>query len=511
MIMSSKSNLLLCILDGVGIGEMNANNPLHVAKTPTLDRLNANYPHSELRADGEFVGVPSGQMGNSEVGHISIGTGRVIQQSLLRITSDIEKKEFIQRQAFLKFLNESKNSRAIHLIGLLSDGGIHSHIKHALYLCKYLNNKEFPIFVHAITDGRDTDTNAALSQIKEFEASIKNYSNVHLASVIGRFYAMDRDNRWDRIKLAWDMYTKSIGKQFNSANEAILASYDEDLSDEHIKPSVIKINDEIDSTIQDSDSVFLFNYRGDRMRQITRCFLNLDIDTEINFSTPNLKSVAIMTEYDAEFRNKCRIIYPPEIIENSLGEVVSKAGLRQLRIAETEKYAHVTFFFNSGKEEPFKGEDRILIPSPRDIATYDLKPEMSLPELTHKLVNVIQTQEYDLIVLNIANADMVGHTGDFDASVKAVEHIDKALKSILSAIDQVNGEVIIIADHGNIEQMSVDGKASTTHTLNPVPCIYYGPKAIQLKNGSLSDVAPTLIELLNLKVPVEMQGKSLIK
>jgi len=508
--MSLKNNLLLCILDGVGVGSNTKENPLFTANTPILDKLYDNYPHSTLRADGEYVGVPSGQMGNSEVGHITIGTGRIIQQSLLRISSEIKEKEFVQRKAFLKFIQESKKSRAIHIVGLLSDGGIHSHIEHALFLCSYFNDLNKPIYVHGITDGRDTDTNAALTQVQEFQDSIKDFNNVHLVSIIGRYYAMDRDNRWDRIKIAWDLYTKGKGLAFHSAKEALLAGYKEGLADEHIKASKILLNQDADTTIQDNDSVFLFNYRGDRMRQITRCFLNMEVDSDLNFDSPDLSATAIMTEYDGLFSGKCNIIYPPETIENSLGEVVSKAGLKQLRIAETEKYAHVTFFFNSGIEQPFKGEDRLLIPSPRDISTYDQKPEMSLPELTKQLVEVIKTQEYDLIVLNIANADMVGHTGDFEASVKAIEHIDNALSHILSSIKQVNGDAIIIADHGNIEQMSLDGKPSTTHTLNPVPCIYYGNKKIQLKDGSLSDVAPTILDLLNLDIPEQMNGKSLI-
>ena len=508
--MSSKKNVLLCILDGVGVGPNNDTNALHVANTPTLDMLNAQYPNSKLRSDGEYVGVPAGQMGNSEVGHITIGTGRVIQQSLIKISADLNDKQFQHNDTFVKFLKESKNSRAIHIIGLLSDGGIHSHIEHAISLCKLLNKLDKPIFVHAITDGRDTDVNAGIKQIKAFQNSIKKLENVALVTIIGRYYAMDRDNRWDRTELAWDLFTKGVGVKFSSAEEALLSGYNEGLSDEHIKPSRMRLDSELDYTIQNDDSVFLFNFRGDRMRQLTRCFLNLK-GVDFKHSTPNLHSVAIMTEYDIQFKNKCCIIYPPKICKNSLGEVVSHAGLKQLRIAETEKYAHVTFFFNNGREEPFKRENRILIPSPRDVPTYDLKPEMALPELTHQLTNIIQSKEYDLIVLNVANADMVGHTGNFDASLKAVEYIDSALKEILLAIDMVDGEVLIIADHGNIEQMSTHGKPSTTHTLNPVPCIYYGKRDVELRNGSLSDVAPTILTMLDLTAPEQMTGKSLFK
>jgi len=507
--MPSKKNILLCIIDGVGIGPNDETNALHVANTPTLDWLNAKYPHSKLRSDGEYVGVPSGQMGNSEVGHITIGTGRVIQQSLVKISADFKDKKFQQKDTFTCFLSESKNSRAIHIIGLLSDGGIHSHIDHALSLCKSLNKLNKPIFVHAITDGRDTAVDAGIEQIQTFQKQIEKLKNVYLVTIVGRFYAMDRDNRWNRTELAWNLYTKGTGEEFSSARDALLSGYNEGLSDEHIKPSRINLNNQLDPTINDNDSVFLFNFRGDRMRQITRCFLDMD-EIGFNCSTPNLRSVAIMSEYDTQFKNKCLIIYPPKICKNSLGEIVSNAGLKQLRIAETEKYAHVTFFFNNGREKPFKLENRLLVPSPRDVDTYDLKPEMALPELTLQLTQTIQSKEYDLIVLNIANADMVGHTGNFEASLQAVEYIDSALKEILSAIDKVNGEVIIIADHGNIEQMTLHGDPSTTHTLNPVPCIYYGNRNIKLHDGSLSDVAPTILTMLDLEIPKQMTGKSLL-
>ncbi len=506
--MRRNKNKLLCILDGFGVGENNQENAIYMANTPTLDKLNSHYPHSKLRSDGNYVGIPKGQMGNSEVGHITIGTGRVIEQSLVKISNDIKDNIFQSKTAYKNFIKQSTTSRAIHLIGLLSDGGIHSHIDHASSLCKFLNKLGIPVFVHAITDGRDTDVNAAKNQITSFYQQIKQLDNVSIVSVIGRFYAMDRDNRWDRTKIAWDLYTQGIGTKFSSVQEALSAAYDEGLSDEHIKPSKIATDAAIKTTIQDNDSVFLFNFRGDRMRQLTRCFLN-QISTEFDCQVPHLSSLAIMTEYDIEFRGKCNIIYQPKVCKNSLGEVVSKAGLKQLRIAETEKYAHVTFFFNNGREKPFENEDRILIPSPRDIATYDLKPQMSLPELTKQLVQIILSKKYDLIVLNIANADMVGHTGNFDAAVQAVEYIDFALQEILSTLNEVNGEALIIADHGNIEKMSVNHSPSTTHTSNPVPCIYYGKKKVELRDGALSDVAPTLLEMLNLEVPKEMTGKSL--
>ena len=504
----NKKTVLLCILDGVGIGSNDESNALYSANTPTLDWLNSNYPHSALRADGKYVGVPIGQMGNSEVGHITIGTGRIIQQSLVKITADFDNKKFQGKSEYLTFIKDSKSSRAIHLIGLLSDGGIHSHMDHAYHVCQSLNQLGIPVFIHAITDGRDTAVDAAKTQVQDFNNRINKLENVNLVSIIGRYYAMDRDNRWKRTKIAWDMYTKGVGKEYSSIKEALEAGYIDGLSDEHIKPSLIKQDAKLDFNIQDNDSVFLFNFRGDRMRQLSRCLLGLN-GIGFKCQTPKLKTVAAMTEYDIEFKNKCTIMYPPKVCKNSLGEVVSKAGLKQLRIAETEKYAHVTFFLNNGREQPFEQEDRKLIPSPREVATYDEKPEMSLPELTTQLVKNIKSNEYSLIVLNIANADMVGHTGNYNASLKAVEAIDLALDKITKAIKHINGEMLIIADHGNIEQMSLDGSPSTTHTVNPVPCIYYGQKEIKLKNGSLADVAPTVLALLNLDIPKQMTGKSL--
>ncbi len=502
--------VLLCILDGVGIGPNDQSNALFMAKTPTLDHLFSHHPHSQLRSDGEYVGVPKGQMGNSEIGHITIGTGRIVQQSLVKISSELENKNFEKNNNYHSFLNESQSSRAIHVLGLVSDGGIHSHIDHTIAICKSLNTLKKPIFVHVITDGRDTDVNAAIEQVKEFENHIKDLNNVEIASVVGRYYAMDRDNRWERIEAAWKLFTLGQGLSYDTAAEAIQSAYDSGLSDEHIKPSFIKSDKGLDGTIQNQDALFLFNFRGDRMRQLTRCFLNMP-GTDFNYTPLRLSSIAAMTQYDVEFKDQCHTIYPPESCKNSLGEVISQAGLRQLRIAETEKYAHVTFFFNNGREQPFNQEDRILIPSPRDVKTYDEKPQMSLPELTTQLTTIIASQQYDFIALNIANADMVGHTGDFSAAIKAVEYIDKALKEITTSIKDTNGEMLIIADHGNIEQMTINNKPSTTHSTNPVPCIYYGHrKASDLSNGGLADVGPTILHMLDLDVPNEMSGIVLI-
>lgn len=509
--MSKKNGtVLLCILDGVGIGPNEQSNALFTAKTPTLDHLHSQHPHSQLRSDGEYVGVPQGQMGNSEIGHITIGTGRVVQQSLVKISSELENNKFENNKNYHNFLNDALNSPAVHLLGLVSNGGIHSHMGHCIAICKLLNTLNKPIFVHVITDGRDTDVNAAIEQIKDFENQIKDLINVEIASIVGRYYAMDRDNRWERIEAAWKLFTEGQGASYDTACDAIQSAYDAGLSDEHIKPSFIKSRKNLDGTIKDQDALFLFNFRGDRMRQLTRCFLNME-GVDFKYDPLKLSSIAAMTQYDAEFKDKCHTIYPPELCKNSLGETISHAGLKQLRIAETEKYAHVTFFFNNGRELPFDQEDRILIPSPREVKTYDEKPQMSLPELTTKLTSIIESQEYDFIALNIANADMVGHTGNFTAATQAVEHIDTALKKITSSIKSVNGEMLIIADHGNIEQMTINDKPSTTHSTNPVPCIYYGHRNIKhIHNGGLADVGPTILYMLDLDIPEEMTGKVLI-
>ncbi len=506
--MNGHKPVVLCILDGVGIASGDTANALHIANTPTFDRLFAERPHSALRSDGEYVGVTPGQMGNSEVGHITIGAGRIIRQSLPQISADIEGGQFQQRPAFQQFCDKVRSSRAVHLIGLFSDGGIHSHIDHLVGICEALDAMGVSVFIHAITDGRDTGVNEAINQLAVFEQRTSALAQVSVVSVVGRFYAMDRDNRWDRSERAWRLYTAREGSQFATAAEAIQAGYADQLSDEHLLPSVIGDNDA--ATVQAGDAVFLFNFRADRMRQLTRCFAGLP-GVDFDHQAPSLSVLATMTLYDAEFADHCCVIYPPEQASDTLGEVVANAGLKQLRIAETEKYPHVTFFLNNGREEPFDNEERTLVPSPRDVATYDLKPEMSLPEVTSKLVAAIRSSEYRFIALNIANGDMVGHTGVFNAAVQAAEHIDTALADIIAALDEVDGELLVIADHGNLEEMTIDGTASTTHSSNPVPCIYYGPRELQLGDGGLADVAPTVLQLLELPIPESMTGASLIR
>ncbi len=505
----NKKPFLLCIMDGVGESEKIEGNAVHAANTPTLDRLRREYPHSQLRTDGPFVGLPEGQMGNSECGHITIGSGRIIQQSLERIFTDIESGALFNQPGYKDFMAGAKDARAIHLLGMLSDGGVHSHTGHALGLCKELNKLGKPIFIHAIADGRDVPMRSGLEHFKQFQADIAPLKNVHLATISGRFYAMDRDKRWERMEEAWRLFTELKGTKFKSSDDAFQTIYDTGKHDEFVQPSVIEMPAGLDARIQDGDALFLFNFRADRMRQIMACFLGLP-GVGFTFAPPKLTAIATMTSYDETFVGP-HVIYPPETHRNALGEVLDAAGKTQLRIAETEKYPHVTFYLNAGREEPYKGEDRILVPSPKEVKSYDLKPQMSLPEVTDKLVEAILSSKYDFIGLNIANGDLVGHTGVFEAVVKAVEAVDTAVGKILAAIRQMGGEALVIADHGNSEEMILNGQISTSHSTNPVPCFYVGPRKFTIHNGGLADVAPTILTLMGLPVPKEMIGKSLVK
>ncbi len=504
----SKKTTLLCILDGVGIAPPGEGNALSIAETPVLDDLFATAPNSSLKADGKAVGLPEGQMGNSEVGHITIGAGRVIKQSLVRITDDLEEGSFSSLPGYQAFVNDARDSRALHLAGLFSDGGIHSHTDHVKGLCQLLNGLGKPVFIHAFTDGRDTGVHDGKGQVEEFQRAVSDLENVHIATVSGRFYSMDRDSRWERTEAGWNLLTKLEGEEFDSAEAVFDQAYGEGLSDEHIRPSVIKLSEDLDPRLQDGDAVFLFNFRADRVRQLTRCLLGLE-GVGFDYKNPDLKAIASMTLYDEEFKSKMHVVYPPEKYNGLLGQVVSEAGLSQLRIAETEKYAHVTFFLNNGREEPFEHEDRILVSSPREVRTYDEKPEMSLPEVSAKVQEAIKSGKYDLIVLNIANGDMVGHCGDMAAALQAAVHIDNELGKILKSLEETDGEALIIADHGNIEQMIEGDGICTTHTTNPVPCIYSGKQDLKLSNGALSDVAPTILKLMGLSKPEEMTGHSL--
>ncbi len=489
--------MLLCILDGFGISDNTKGNAVKLASTPTLDNLYANYPHSKLITHGQKVGLPQGQMGNSDVGHMTIGSGRVIPQSLEKIQQDLNSGKFEKRQDWLNNEDKLKNARHIHIVGLVSDGGVHSHYLHATGLIKVLEKYNKPVLIHAITDGRDTQPNDAKQQFENFTASIENFNNAHIASVSGRFYTMDRDNRSERTAPAYNMLKNAVGRKASSWQEALLSAAANSETDEFISPTILRLP--IETNISHDDVVIFFNFRADRMRQIVGCF--------VEDNHPNLIT---MTKYDSAFYKKTNIIYPPEFPKNTLGEVIEKQGLNQLRIAESEKYAHVTFFFNGGTETPYKNEKRIVVPSPK-VKTYNLAPEMSLVEITKDLCREIKLNTHDFIVLNIANGDQVGHSGDLKAAITAVECIDKHLAEILAEMEKSGGETIIIADHGNCEEMlQEDGSPATAHTTNPVPCIYVGRKKSSIKDGSLADVAPTILYLMGIDKPNEMEGECLI-
>ncbi len=500
-----KSPFLLCILDGVGIAPDSEGNAVTRAHTPVLDGLFDTCPHSTLRTDGRFVGLPEGQMGNSEVGHMTIGAGRVIKQSLSRISDDINDGVFQTRDEFKAFAQCAKEGRAVHIVGLLSGGGVHSHGSHAYALCTYLNDLGVPVFVHAITDGRDVALRNAQAYVRTFANKIAPLKHVHLATIIGRFYAMDRDKRWERMQKSWDVLIKNTGKPYADTDAVFDDQYGRDIFDEYIEPAVLALPDGLDGKIMDGDSVFLFNFRADRMRQMSDCFLGGDVGFDCH--VPKLKALASMTMYDeAHMNTDMHIIYPQVTYDGLLGQAIAESGLTQLRVAETEKYPHVTYYLNVGLEEPFAGEQRLMVASPRDVKSYDLKPEMSLPEVTEKIITKINSASFDFIALNIANGDMVGHCGDMGAAVTAVERVDNALGDILAAVKAQGGQALVIADHGNVEEMSRDGEVCTTHTLNPVPCIYVGDKDVSLKDGALADVAPTVLSLMGLDVPTQMGG-----
>ena len=504
-----RKTTLLCILDGFGLASASSSNAISEANTPFIDHLFAQCPNAELRTDGEYVGVVPGQMGNSEVGHITIGSGKVFQQALPRINEDLANGNLSKNEVFLRFLEDAEAAKTIHIVGLLSNGGIHSHIDHLIHLCEELNARGRQVVVHAILDGRDTGVTEGKGFVEYFSQRTAGCNNVLLGTMIGRFYAMDRDERWERTEKAWRLYTEGLGEQFDSAPEALEKQYEKEIFDEFIEPLVYGGGE--DTCISDGDAVLMFNFRADRMRQLTRCLIGRgELSSDCN--RPKLSAVASFTEYDAKFEADCRVLYPKDASEDCLGKVVSDRGLSQLRIAETEKYPHVTFFFNNGREEPYSGEDRVLVNSPKDVETYDQKPEMSLPEVANTLVEKIESGVYDLIVLNIANGDMVGHTGNWTAAIEAVEAIDRHLKRICETISACKGNMLIIADHGNIEEMKIGETASTAHSTNPVPCIYVDDQQQpSLVSGSLRDVAPTILEMMGQEIPGFMEGRSLLR
>ncbi len=503
---------ILIILDGFGLRDEMKGNAIAKSGIPHLKKYMEQYPWVPISASAESVGLPDGIMGNSEVGHMNIGAGRVVMQDVVRISKAVDSGEIKNNQTLQnQFEFVLENGSALHLMGLLSDGQVHSYNKHVYGLIRAARDAGLEqIYIHCFMDGRDTSPTAGVKYLQELQQQLDEIGVGKIATIVGRYYAMDRDNRWDRTEKAYRMLVYGEGKEASDPVVAVNESYDEDVTDEFIKPIVILKNDNPVATIQDGDAVFCFNYRADRMRQITKAF-TLD-----NFAPFDVKSMdlnyATMTRYDDEF--DVPVAFPPVEIDKTLGELVAEQGLKQLRISETEKYAHVTYFLNCGREEPFRDEDRLLIPSPK-VATYDLQPEMSTPELTDRVIESIEKDIYSLIVMNFPNPDMVGHSGDIDATTKAVSTIDDAVSRIAETMFAHEGVVIVTADHGNAEQLIDEstGGLHTAHTTNPVPFLLMDQKEQrQLRTGGqLSDIAPTILQIMGIDQPREMTGKSLIK
>lgn len=506
---------VLMILDGFGINKRKDFNAIENANKPNLDKIMKKYPWVYGYASGLDVGLPEGQMGNSEVGHLNIGAGRIVYQELTRITKSIEDGDFFENEELLKAVKNCKEKNsALHIMGLVSDGGVHSHLNHlyaVLDLAK--RNGLTKVFVHAFLDGRDVPPNSGINFIRVLEEKMRAMEIGQISTVMGRYYSMDRDNRWERVQRAYDAMTMGTGERYSSAEEAVAKSYENGVTDEFVIPSNIEDGEgNCVSLVNGEDSVIFFNFRPDRAREITRTFCDKEFSGFERKKNVTEAVFVCLTEYDKTIENKL-VAYKQQTLENTLGEYLSSLGKSQLRIAETEKYAHVTFFFNGGVEVPYKGEDRILIPSPK-IATYDLQPEMSAFEVTDKLVESIKAQKYDLIIVNYANPDMVGHTGVMDAAVKAIEAVDTCIGRVYDALIEVKGQMFLCADHGNSDQM-IDyetGTPHTAHTVNPVPfmLINYADGIGLKEGGKLADIAPTLLEMMNLPVPKEMTGKSLL-
>uniref|UniRef100_A0A831TZJ6 2,3-bisphosphoglycerate-independent phosphoglycerate mutase n=1 Tax=Geobacter metallireducens TaxID=28232 RepID=A0A831TZJ6_GEOME len=505
--------LMLMILDGWGINPSAEHNAVAQARTPNLDSLLAGYPTTEIQTSGMAVGLPDGQMGNSEVGHLNIGAGRVVYQDLTRITKAIQDGDFFTNPVLLECLARTRAAGGrLHLAGLLSDGGVHSHNTH-LYALLELAKREGirDVFIHAILDGRDTPPKSGADYLAQLEAEIARIGTGAIATVMGRYWAMDRDNRWERVERAYNAMVLGEGVPRKGSAEAIEASYAADVTDEFVEPAVIVRDGAPLGQLRDGDGFIFFNFRSDRAREITRALALPDCPGFTRRRRPQLASYVCMTEYDATFG--LPIAFGPEELKNILGDVLGQAGLRQLRIAETEKYAHVTFFFNGGIEEPFPLEERCLIPSPKEVATYDQKPEMSAYLVTDELLRRLDSDAYDVIVVNFANADMVGHTGILEAAAKAVEAVDSCVGRIVAKVREKGGAVIITADHGNAEMMvDENGGPHTAHTSEPVHLVLVDDsrKGVRLRAGTLADIAPTMLEILGLSQPAEMTGKSLI-
>lgn len=508
----TKKPMVLVILDGYGYREDQQDNAIFNAKTPVMDALWAKRPHTLVDASGLEVGLPDRQMGNSEVGHVNLGAGRIVYQDLTRLDVEIKERTFFSNPALAGAVdNAVAQGKAVHIMGLLSAGGVHSHEDHILAMVELAAARGAEkIYLHAFLDGRDTPPRSAESSLKRFEEKFAELGKGRVATIIGRYYAMDRDNRWDRVEQAYDLMTQAKGEyQADTAVAGLQAAYARDENDEFVKATVIRAAGQADSAMQDGDALIFMNFRADRAREITRAFVNTDFDGFARKKTIKLGEFVMLTEYAADIKATCA--YPPASLANTFGEWMAKNDKTQLRISETEKYAHVTFFFNGGVEEPFSGEDRILINSPK-VATYDLQPEMSSAELTEKLVAAIKSGKYDTIICNYPNGDMVGHTGVFEAAIAAVETLDKCIAEVADAVESAGGQLLITADHGNAEQMRdpATGQAHTAHTNLPVPLIYVGGKSVKAVNGGkLSDIAPTMLSLMGMEIPQEMTGKPL--
>jgi len=507
---------ILVVLDGFGFSENTDFNAIHAAKTPAWDRMWAEYPHTLINASGTNVGLPGKQMGNSEVGHMNIGSGRIIRQDFSRITAAIEDGSFFSNEVLVNTCAAvAKKNRAIHIMGLLSDGGVHSHQDHIFALMQLAYDTGVTkIYLHAFLDGRDTPPRSAARYIAAAEQQLSRLGCGSIAGISGRYYAMDRNNNWDRTALAFRLISQGVGAYSSETAQAALESaYARNESDEFVKPTAIIPASGNAVQVEDGDAIIYANFRADRARQLSMAFTEKSFDRFDRGTLPKLEAFVSMTQYKAEF--SFPVAFPTEKFRNVLGEYLANKGLHQLRIAETEKYAHVTFFFNGGEETVFAGEDRILIPSP-DVPTYDLKPEMSAYEVTDKIIAAIESNKYDVIICNFANADMVGHTGDFDAAVKAIEALDRCLDRIVSSCTEAGGEILITSDHGNAEKMRESGatgkaQAHTAHTNNLVPFIYIGRPALAVTDtGALCDIAPTLLYLMGLEQPREMTGRSLM-
>ena len=508
-----KKPTVLLILDGYGERKEKDGNAIALANTPVMDKLKKEFPYVEGQASGLFVGLPDGQMGNSEVGHMNMGAGRIVYQELTRITKAIEDGDFFENKALKEAVEHcKKENSALHFMGLVSSGGVHSHIGHIYGLLELAKREGLKkVYLHAFLDGRDTPPDSGKSFLMDVEKKMRELGVGEIATISGRYYAMDRDKNYDRVEKAYRAMVDGTGEKASSVEEAIDASYAKKVYDEFVLPTVIEKDGAV-HTVSDGDAMIFFNFRPDRAREICHAFC----DDEFNFFNrgPRKKVFFVcFTDYDPTIPNK-RVAFEKEEIHNTLGEVVSNLGKNQLRIAETEKYAHVTFFFNGGKEEPYKNEDRILVPSPKEVPTYDLKPEMSCYTVTEKLTEAIRSGKYDLVVANFANPDMVGHTGVLSAAIKAIEVVDECMGRVVDAVESMHGNLFILADHGNADIMIDEktGEPYTAHTTNPVPFILVSEEKHKLREGGcLADVAPTLLELMGIPQPKEMTGKSLLE